>query len=153
MIYGDPFDFALQYDIVASWNLDENFWKHGVFFIHIDGQALGGIDVVELRTTLSFYQKTGNMEFMCIESSLRFREIYELGMSYFYGSEEASFGAVYDLTCTSFGDRGIFVFYAKTTQNDVVVWSEDEGKTVHGKILSLGTVPAVLRELPDGFNE
>lgn len=68
------------------------------------------------------------MEFMCIENSLRFREIYDLGVNYFYGSEEASFGAIYDLTCTSFGGRGIFVFYAKTTHNDVVVWSEDEGK-------------------------
>ncbi|MCH1990553.1 Imm42 family immunity protein [Achromobacter xylosoxidans] len=152
MIYGDPFGFALQHDTVASWNSDENFWTHGVFFIHIDGRALGGIDVVELRTTLSFYERTGNMEFMCIESSLRFREIYDLGMNYFYGSEEAPFGAVYDLTCTSFGDRGIFIFYAKTTQNDVVVWSEDEGKTVHGKILPLGTVLAVLRELPGGLN-
>ncbi|WP_220389273.1 immunity 42 family protein, partial [Achromobacter ruhlandii] len=101
----------------------------------------------------SFYERTGNTEFMCIESSLRFREIYDLGMNYFYGNEEAPFGAVYDLTCTSFGDRGIFVFYAKTTKNDVVVWSENEGKTVHGKILPLGTVPAVLRELLGGFNE
>lgn len=31
MICGDPFDFAIQYDVVEVWNENKNFCKNGLF--------------------------------------------------------------------------------------------------------------------------
>lgn len=49
MIYGDPFKFALQFDIVDTWNLRGSEWKNGIFALYVDGSRLFAlVDPVEL---------------------------------------------------------------------------------------------------------
>lgn len=148
MIYGDPFDFAIQYDVVEVWNENKNFWKNGLFFIYIGGEKIGLVDVVELKTTIGFYKRCGGVEVEFYADNLEFREIYRAGMNRFYGDDTVVPGSVGDLTCTAFGDRGLFLFYARTQKSDVLVWGDAEAEGVKGKVFPLGTVTSVLQELP-----
>ena len=45
MIYGDPFRFALQFDVVESWNEPGDIWKNGLFALYIEGDKV--FDVVD----------------------------------------------------------------------------------------------------------
>ncbi|WP_197715391.1 Imm42 family immunity protein [Aquitalea magnusonii] len=31
MIFGEPFYFALQFDVVEAWNSPESIWRNGLF--------------------------------------------------------------------------------------------------------------------------
>ncbi|MFY3137463.1 Imm42 family immunity protein [Achromobacter xylosoxidans] len=148
MIYGDPFNFAIQYDVVKVWNENENFWKNGLFFIYVGGEKIGLVDVVELKTTIGFYKRCGGAEVEFYEDNIKFRQIYNAGMSRFYGDDTVVPGSVGDLTCTAFGDCGLFLFYAKTQKSDVLVWGGTGAEDVKGKVFPLGTVASVLQELP-----
>ena len=58
MIYGDPFKFALQFDIVDTWNVRGSEWKNGIFALYVDGSRLFAlVDPVELRTTFDFFKQ------------------------------------------------------------------------------------------------
>lgn len=151
MIYGDPFGFAIQYDVVKAWNENKNFWKNGLFFIYIGGEKIGLVDVVELKTAISFYRKCGDVEVAYYEENPEFREIYRLGMNCFYGDGNDASGSVIDLTCTAFGDGGLFIFYTKTQASDVLVWGGAGEEDVKGKVFPLGTVTSVLQELPSNI--
>ncbi|EYU13208.1 Imm42 family immunity protein [Photorhabdus aegyptia] len=66
MIYGDPFLFSLQFDIVESWNSPDSFWKNGIFSFYLEGNKLFDIvDVFELRTTIDFYSNMKIDELAC----------------------------------------------------------------------------------------
>lgn len=151
MIVGDPFCFAINYDVVAEWNSVGDLWKNGIFFIYINGQRIGELDVVELRTTLSFYKKNHDWKISSEGAGASSRELYEAGFDLFYGEGKDNFYCIYDLTCTAFGDRGTFLFLCKTPNGERLVWSGSEGVNIEEVTLSPGTLKEVFSALSDDF--
>jgi len=55
MIYGDPFNFALQFDVVETWNTPGDIWKM-FFSLYVNGNKLFDVvDIFELTTTFSLF--------------------------------------------------------------------------------------------------
>lgn len=56
------------------------------------------------------------------------------------------------MNCSDFGDKGIFIFYTKAQENEIMVWGRLEGEDVEGRAFPLDTISAVLQALPDSFH-
>jgi hypothetical protein len=53
MIFGDPFKFSIQFDVVSKWNTGK--WYNGVLNIFVDSKLIGNgqIQVSEIKTQIS----------------------------------------------------------------------------------------------------
>lgn len=84
MIYGDPFIFALQFDVVEAWSAPGDIWKNCLFLLYIDGQRLfGNINPVELKTTFGFYSNAPLDKLGVNDSSIDAHGLYQNAASYF----------------------------------------------------------------------
>lgn len=148
MIYGDPFVFSLQFDVVDEWTETNCFWKNGLFSMLVDGERLlSCVDVVELRTAVNFYAK---MEFdgnVTGNATISAAELFRTAHGYFFEGVLAAPKGVQDMTCTALGDSGLFVYFQRTDQSDRLVWSYDLGKVVYEKLLPLGTIVGVVERI------
>ena len=58
MIFGDPFLFSIQIDIVKEWNAENNYWRNGLISLYLNGsREFSLVDACEIRTNFSFYKK------------------------------------------------------------------------------------------------
>ncbi|KHK63733.1 Imm42 family immunity protein [Pseudomonas frederiksbergensis] len=148
MIYGDPFVFSLQFDVVEEWTDSSCFWKNGLFSMLVDGERLlDCIDVVELRTAVNFY---ANMQFdwsVTGDATISAAELFRTAHGHFFEGDLAPPKGVQDMTCTVLGDSGLFVYFQKTEQSDRLVWSYDFGKVVYEKLLPVGTIIGVVERI------
>ncbi|WP_460067957.1 Imm42 family immunity protein [Pseudomonas sp. H1_G08] len=114
MIYGEPFIFSIQFDVVRDWNDSSCFWANGLFSLFVCGERLlDVVDVVELKTAVNFYAK---MEFENVEegdSAISAKELFASAHRYFFKGESAILEGVQDITCTFLGDAGLFIFFKK----------------------------------------
>lgn len=145
MIYGDPFLFALQFDVVDAWNTPGDTWKNGLFSLYIDGQRLfGNIDPIELKTTFAFYSNAP-LDKICVnDSSIDANHLYQNAESYFTGDGTELIDGLFDMTCTAMGDNACYLYFMKKSEGDFLIWSIDDGRNVSEKILPQNTVSEVL---------
>ncbi len=148
MIFGDPFIFALQFQLVKEWNSPDDLWRNGLFFVYIDGkQIFSLIEVVELRTTINSLSSLTASQVHEAETELDRFQLYQKAHDFFYGEGVAASTEVIDLTPTAMSDNGCYLFYSKTTSSDRLVWSEDDGITIGDINLPSGVVAEVLGSL------
>lgn len=148
MIYGDPFAFALQFEVVDAWNIPGDTWKNGIFSLYVDGQRLfSAIEPVELKTSFSFYSNAP-LDELCINSlSIDADSLYRNAESYFTGDGVDLIDGLFDMTCTAMGDNACYLYYLKTNEGDRLLWSMDDGKHITEKILPKNTISEVIRQL------
>lgn len=148
MIYGDPFYFSLQFDVVAEWSEPDDIWKNGLFSICIEGNILfNAVDVFELTTTFSFYARAP-IEYLNVnDDSADANTIYSNAENYFKGDGEMLIDGLFDMTCTPMEDNGFSLYFIKTSVGDRLIWSTDYGNKIHEKILPPGTVHGVINKL------
>ncbi|WET39805.1 immunity 42 family protein [Citrobacter enshiensis] len=148
MIYGDPFIFAFQFDVVESWNTPGDIWRNGMFSLYIEGNKLFDVvDVFELTTTFSFYSKATITDLSVNDLSIDAIALYKNARNYFIGDGEVLIDGLFDLTCTAMGDNGCYLYFLKTSNGDRLVWSTDCGRKVKEAILPRGTVHSVINQL------
>lgn len=151
MIYGDPFKFALQFDVVEEWNSIGSEWRNGLFAMFIDGESIyASIDVVELRTTLGFFKAVPNSPRDCGMPETSASELFQAAHDYFMGDGEERPNGVVSLTCTAMGDVGCCVYLMASASEDRIVWSFDEGLTVSEYVQEAGTVAHVISRASHG---
>ncbi|EYU13209.1 ribonuclease toxin immunity protein CdiI [Photorhabdus aegyptia] len=51
------------------------------------------------------------------------------------------------MTCTAMGDNGYYIYFMKTSQNDRLIWSVDDGNTIKETLLPAGTVHSVIQKM------
>lgn len=148
MIVGDPFFFALQFDVVESWNSNDGFWKNGVFSLYINGERVFGVlDVFELRTILSFYSKVPVDDLRVNDLVVSGKDIYENADSYFLGDGTVLMDGVLDLTCTPMGDSDCHLYFVRTRARDRLVWSVDGGVNINEFFLEAGFMSKFVKSL------
>lgn len=151
MIYGDPFCFALQFDVVEVWNDPGDIWKNGMFSLYVEGNKLFGIvDVFELTTTFSFYAKAQINDLHVNDLDISAIALYKNARDYFIGDGEELIDGLFDMTCTAMGDNGCYLYFIKTSKGDRLVWSIDRGKEINETILPPGTIYSVIDKLHSG---
>ncbi|MDH2912048.1 immunity 42 family protein [Kosakonia sp. HypNH10] len=145
MIYGDPFIFALQFDVVEALNAPGDTWKNGLFSLYIDGQRLfGNINPVELKTTLGFYSSVP-LDKLCVnDSSIDAHSLYQNAASYFTGDGTELIDGLFDMTCTAMEDNDCYLYFMKKREGDLLIWSLDGGMNVSEKILPKNTLSCVV---------
>ncbi|AJF74786.1 hypothetical protein TE10_23275 [Raoultella ornithinolytica] len=151
MIYGDPFCFALQFDVVEAWNIPKDVWKNGVFSLYVEGNKLFDVvDVFELTTTFSFYSKAPINALNVNDVSVDAIALYQNAWDYFIGDSEELIDGLFDMTCTAMGDNGCYLYFLKTSNGDRLVWSIDRGKKINETMLPSGTIQCVIDKLHSG---
>lgn len=152
MIYGDPFTFALQFDVVGSWNAPGDIWKNGMFAIYIDGKRIFSVvDVFELATTLSFYSKSNIEELKENNTLSSASEVFKNAQEYFLGDEEVLIDGLLDLTCTAMEDNCCYLYFLKTSNGDRLVWRSENGGEINNITLPKGNVLNVINQLEQSF--
>lgn len=148
MIYGDPFAFALQFEVVDAWNIPGDTWKNGIFSLYVDGRRLfSAIEPVELKTSFSFYSNVP-MDELCINNlNIDADSLYKNAESYFTGDGADLIDGLFDMTCTAMSDNACYLYYLKIKEGDRLLWSVDDGKHITEKILPKNTISKVVNQL------
>lgn len=148
MIYGDPFSFALQFDVVEAWNIPGDTWRNGIFSLYIDGERLfHAIEPVELKTTFSFYSNAPLDEICINDLNIDVGSLYKNAESYFTGDGTELIDGLFDMTCTAMGDHACYLYLLKTSKGDRLLWSTDNGKHINEKILPENTISKIVSQL------
>ena len=151
MIYGDPFYFSLQFDVVEIWNSPDDIWRNGLFYLYIDGKRMFDIvDVYELKTIFSFYSKSPINDLYINDLDISPVDLYKNAESYFTGDGDVLIDGLFDMTCTAMGDNGCYLYFIKTSFNDRLVWSIDDGENINETLLPPGTILDVVSKLNQG---
>lgn len=150
MIYGDPFVFSIQFDVVREWTESDGFWLNGVFCMFVDGRRiLESLEVVELKVAVNFY---ANMEFDSLlngDPEVSAAEVFKSAHGYFFEGRQSCVQGVQDMTCTFIGDAGLFVYFQKCEVVDRLIWSYDFGSNVHEKLFPVGTIIDVVSSVEE----
>jgi len=148
MIYGDPFRFALQFDVVESWNEPGNTWKNGLFALYIEGdKVFDVVDSFELRTTFSFYSKAPINELAINDLDVDKNKLYTNAKDYFLGEGGKLIDGLFDMTCVPMEDNRCYLYFMKTNTGDRLVWSTNNSSKINEAVLPSGTIFNVLNEL------
>jgi Immunity protein 42 len=149
MIYGDPFRFALQFDVVEAWNVQGNEWRNGVFAAYVDGERLFAlVDVVELRTTFDFFKRISFEEIKFGSINISAVDVFRNAYKYFLNDGEVLSEGIIDLTCTAMEDSGLNLYLLKTIAGERIIWSWDGGITVSEYRLDAGFFASVIDCMP-----
>lgn len=147
MIVGDPFYFALQFDVVDNWNLPGDSWRNGVFSLYINGERVFNlVDVCELRTVISFYSNARIEELRVNDSQIDCSALYKVANEYFWGDSPELLDGLFDLTATAMSDGACFLYFIKTSIGDRLVWRVGS-ENVKELYLESGTVLDVVKRL------
>lgn len=150
MIYGDPFCFALQFDVVERWNEPGDIWKNGLFTLYIEGEKLFDvIDVFELRTTFGFYSKAPINELSINDLDVGPDELYNNAKDYFLGDGEELIEGLFDMTCVPMEDNCCYLYFIKTSAGDRLVWNTSTSDSINETVLPSGTILNVINRLKD----
>ncbi|MCG7366320.1 immunity 42 family protein [Pantoea sp. ACRSH] len=148
MIYGDPFRFALQFDVVENWNEPGDIWKNGLFALYIEGdKVFDVVDSFELRTTFSFYSKMPINEIAINDLDIDKSKLYTNAKDYFLGESEKLIDGLFDMTCIPMEDNRCYLYFMKTNAGDRLVWSTNKSGKVNETVLAPGTILNVINEL------
>ncbi|WP_273759027.1 immunity 42 family protein [Pantoea ananatis] len=150
MIYGDPFHFALQFDVVECWNDPDDIWKNGLFALYIEGKKVfDDVDAFELRTTFSFYSKSPINQLVTNDLDFGADELYNNAKDYFLGGGEKLIDGLFDMTCVPMEDKRCYLYFIKTSVGDRLVWSANTSDQINETVLPSGTILNVISKLQD----
>jgi len=150
MIFGDPFCFALQFDVVECWNEPGDIWKNGLFTLYVEGKKLfDTVDAFELRTTLSFYSKAPISDLFINDLDILPDELYKNAKDYFLGDGEELIDGLFDMTCVPMEDHRCYLYFIRTSVGDRLVWSTDTSDSINETVLPSGTILNVINKLRD----
>lgn len=150
MIYGDPFLFALQFDVVECWNDPDDIWKNGLFALYIEGKKVfDTVDAFELRTTFSFYSKAPINQLFINDLDVSAGELYNNAKDYFLGDGEKLIDGLFDMTCVPMEDNRCYLYFIKTSAGDRLVWSVGTSDRINETVLPSGTILNVINRLQD----
>ncbi|MDI3414628.1 MULTISPECIES: immunity 42 family protein [Pantoea] len=150
MIYGDPFHFALQFDVVECWNDPDDIWKNGLFALYIEGKKVfDDVDAFELRTTFSFYSKSPINQLVTNDLDFGADELYNNAKDYFLGGGEKLIDGLFDMTCVPMEDKRCYLYFIKTSVGDRLVWSANTSDQINETVLPPGTILNVISKLQD----
>ncbi|WP_037586258.1 Imm42 family immunity protein [Stenoxybacter acetivorans] len=132
MIFGDPYDFALQFQIVENWNNENNFWKNGMFYFYLNGEAIfNKVCVSELRSVYATYFDINLIQVPKNDINISALELFQNADNHFFKTGEDLISGILDLTCTTMRDNGYDIYFLGTSSGDRFVWSSDSGKTIN----------------------
>ncbi|WP_210530785.1 immunity 42 family protein [Pantoea ananatis] len=150
MIYGDPFHFALQFDVVECWNDPDDIWKNGLFTLYIEGKKVfDDVDAFELRTTFSFYSKSPINQLVINDLDFGADELYNNAKDYFLGGGEKLIDGLFDMTCVPMEDKRCYLYFIKTSVGDRLVWSANTSDQINETVLPPGKILNVISKLQD----
>ncbi len=148
MIFGDPYCFALQFEVVECWNDPDDIWRNGIFTLYVEGKKLFDVvDVFELRTTFSFYSKAPINELFINDLDFSADELYKNAKDYFLGNGEKLIDGLFDMTCIPMEDNRCYLYFIKTSAGDRLVWSTDTSDSINETVLPSGTILNVINKL------
>ncbi|GHS88286.1 hypothetical protein FACS189487_06220 [Campylobacterota bacterium] len=164
MIFGNPDEFAISFDIVEDWNDDPCLWKNGVFFIYIDGIIIPpALNTFELRTTLAVFNAVEADMFYGNKVELPKSDLIKMVRSYAIGSGEGldtdyfiellNKRVIWEISGDTLEDQRYFIFVIKDSVSESVLWSDPKGGFYENgfceKILPIGTVGSIAKNIED----
>jgi hypothetical protein len=148
MIFGDPFRFAIQIDVVSEWNAPNDIWKNGLFCLYLNGKRLfDAVDAFELKTTMGSYKNADIDKLPINDKNLDSTYLYRNAEEYLSGKQDFPFEGLFDMTCTAMSDNQCYLYFIKTVTGDRFLWSLDNGKSISEVTLPAGTVSDVIKKL------
>jgi len=161
MIFGQPFEFAVFYDVLEK--TDDDCWKYGIFNFFIEDEIYPAKGSNYTLSMAMGYLKDSHQEVVDCQNK-------ELDLSM---DDQAlleklahSHGMILDsdpydqelpdsekvgvfLSPLEIADTGFYLFYyPKDNNEEYLIYSSDYGNTVRKTVLSRGTVSSVLAQLP-----
>jgi hypothetical protein len=164
MIIGDPYYFAISFDVAyrnetnPNMNLGIfNFIMEDIFFPAKGGNytlkmvtnhLIGCLDKIKFINEIPLLSINDPVFFTELAHSLKYILISD--SDDFHFSVKEPLGV--DLTPLEFADFGYYIFYVKTKKNEVVFYTTDYGESFSLKELSHGYVYTVIDMLRSNIN-
>lgn len=118
MIFGDPFEFAIQYDVVDEWN-EDFFWVNGIYNIYIKGRKYPiDVYVTELRFALANFLSNVIESLSPISSDIDI--LNNLSQVEHHG---------FELSSSDLNDIGVFIYFIFDLNFDYIIIN-DNGKLI-----------------------
>jgi len=139
MIYGDPYEFAIDFDL--TWKTDDGRWQYGAFNFIIDGKYLPG---TVADTT---YSSMRYLLCACIDDMVNAGELGEriVDLKKMDVGEEEN---IVDIETGELDQEGVLLWLGYSGDEERLFYSGDLGQTYKEKRLPRGTVESVIRSLP-----
>lgn len=160
MIFGQPFEFAVFYEILEK--TDDDYWKYGVFIFFIEDEIFPAKGSNYTLSMAMNYLKDSYQEVIdCQGKGLD----HSLGDQSLLKKLAHSHGIILDsdpmgleipdsekmgvfLSPLEIADAGFYLFFYPNKNEEYLVYSSDYGNTARKTVLSRGTVSSVLAQLP-----
>lgn len=127
MIVGDPFLFAIQFDIVDEWNEEtRDSWTNGLFDIYINGERY--------PQELSEVELNGDLSFLLSGFHNEMYEISEYELSIFKKNaltDELHNQLIFekkivDLASSAIADEGVSIYFLFSKEYDYIALKENK---------------------------
>lgn len=129
MIYGDPLEFAIRYDLVNEWKPNWSPWLLGFIEYYIKGEKYPKYPVIQTTFNINmnlFYE--GFHRELRITRVRMVKDIFKKSKCWrFYGNTYLNEDMVLNLSTTDMEDDGVYIFYFYTRYNDyIIVWDNNK---------------------------
>lgn len=161
MIFGQPFEFAVFYELLEK--TEDNYWKYGIFSFFIKDEIYPSKGSNYTLSMAMDYLKDSHQDVIhCKDKGLDFswsdedllkrlarsHGIYVEGDPEDLEAPEPDTLGVY-LSPLEITDTGFYLFYyPKDRDEECLIYSSDYGSTAKKAILKKGTVSSVIGQLP-----
>ncbi|ARU64628.1 hypothetical protein FWK45_04025 [Histophilus somni] len=127
MIVGNPFEFAIRYDVVKEWNHPDSNWINGIYEIYIQSSKYPkGTHITELKTNL-LYLFTDFERKMRPISEQELEKLSELvNIDDRYYNDLISRGAFLNLESSEMNDEGISILFCFNEKGDYLILYEKD---------------------------
>lgn len=171
MNIGKPWEFSIMYELLEE--SEDKQWQYGFFNFLIDDQFIPGmgsnytlgmtlnhlkgiLDEIERAPVVDFSKYTDSFLFCNLSKALGWLPEEELEKALIASEEEfeeilkknKELQLGVNITPLEVSDTGWRIYYFRFLDEECLLYSSDFGKTVKKKMLSLGTVAGVIKQLP-----
>ncbi|WP_081628575.1 Imm42 family immunity protein [Novispirillum itersonii] len=148
MIFGDPFLFSIQIDIVKEWNAENNYWRNGLISLYLNGsREFSLVDACEIRTNFYFYKKINIDGYFSGVIDDSYYLIFNSINSYYSGYSENIIPGSFYLSCTAMEDAGYYFYLIRKKEKDFILWSNNHGKDVFRADLPPDYIKSVILDM------
>ncbi|MFP1731201.1 immunity 42 family protein [Lonsdalea quercina] len=162
MIFGQPFEFAVFYEVLEK--TENDYWKYGIFSFFIEDEIYPSKGSnYTLHMAINYLKESQRELNGCKNTGLNLSDnaseliaqlAHSHGMLLDSDSEDLelpeseSLGIF--LSPLEISDTGFYLFYCPKDKNEeYLIYSSDYGKTAKKTILKKGTVNSVIEQLPN----
>lgn len=160
MIFGQPYEFAIFYEILEK--TDDSYWKYGVFVFFIEDEIYPSKGSNYTLSMAIDYLKDSHQEVIDCQSkgldlSVNDKKLIKvLARSHGIKLEGDLVGLEVSgsekigvfLSPLEIIDTGFYLFYYPSGNEEYLIYSSDYGLTARKTVLRRGTVSSVLAQLP-----